>query len=137
MSDKSNTSWKAKKIEKNADSYIPYKYYRSSTGHQTIKLKYTNVLRYVLFTLCLLEKANMMAVELDIAVDTAEVFKTTKRSHVLAGFNIVDENAKSPSTNNLMSQYKSQNPKDGGFDKSGFHKNDLIACVPLHFCVGK
>ena len=36
-----------------------------------------------------------------------------------------------------MLQYYAHNPEDGGVDKSGFHKNELITCVPLHFCVGK
>ena len=76
---KSNISRRTKELELFSRDYVPYKCYRSSTGHNNIKFKYENDIRYVLFALFLLEKAITKPVEIAFMTDYAQVYLTTKR----------------------------------------------------------
>ena len=100
---KSTILRKSKELEKYADSYLPYKYYMSSTGHINVKFKYVFVC-CVLFALGLLETAKIRDVKLSFTLDVAEVYKTTKKCHVLACFKIFDCGTKFPGTNKLIFQ---------------------------------
>ena len=126
-----------KDLEKHADIYLPYKCYISSTGHHNFKLKYKNILHYVLSALGLIEKVKIIAVEIGFTLDATEVCNTTKKGNILAGFKIVDKDVKFPITNRCIFQCDAHKLDNGGVDKSIFYKNEIINCIPLHFCVGK
>ena len=132
---KSTISRRAKELERFAEDYVPYKCYRSSTGHRNIKFKYENVLRTVLSTLGLLEKAKTEPVEIAFTIDYAQVCSTTKRGHVLAGVKVVDRDTKIPGTDEIMFAF--DDDEEDGDCKGGFHSRELDTCFPLHFCVGK
>ena len=127
----STMSNRGRELNRFADRFVPFKCFRSSTGHRNIAFHYEKVVREILRGLGLLEKAEMTSVSVCFTLDFAEICKHSRLGHVLGGIKIVDVDTKYPGTDRPMFD------DTRGGTKGGVHSDELTTCIPLHFVVGK
>ena len=68
------------------DCFVPYKYFRSTTGYRNITFHYEKVVHELWCDLGLLDKTAMTSVSICFTLDISYIYKHSRCCHVLGGY---------------------------------------------------